>query len=258
MFKVNQRVYFLITSLSLLQCKPVRTWVFWLISQNEGLDVLFIDFLCMYMDDTYNNLRQHIFTCSRSTIETLEKVCSKSINTSERRQWRRSGAYIVKFEHISLLFLLLLQVTLNRYIFPGINYQILRQYVAATTFWVPKRLQKQSPKKLLSQLPDMSESFIEMPHDFNRKCNSNSSIYGTLLMRSLHTYTFCELLTFTPGKTNWFFIGMYINCRHVLCVKWLWKILVLNILEYFSLKSSILKTVIIWRSLIPTEECDFN
>ena len=152
LFKVNQRVYFLITSLSLPQCKPVRTWVFWLISQTKGLDILFIDFLCMYMDDTYNNLRQHIFTCSRSTIEALEKVCSKSINTSEWRQWRLSGAFIVNFEHISLLFLLLLQVTLNRYIFPGINYEILRQYVAVTTFWVSKRLQKQSPKKLLFQL----------------------------------------------------------------------------------------------------------
>ena len=152
LFKVNQRVYFLITSLSLPQCKPVRTWVFWLISQTKGLDILFIDFLCMYMDDTYNNLRQHIFTCSRSTIEALEQVCSKSINTSEWRQWRLSGAFIVNFEHISLLFLLLLQVTLNRYIFPGINYEILRQYVAATTFWVSKRLQKQSPKKLLFQL----------------------------------------------------------------------------------------------------------
>lgn len=109
LFKVNQRVYFLITSLSLLQCKPVRTWVFWLISQTKGLDILFIDFLCIYMDDTYNNLRQHIFTCSRSTIEALEKVCSKSINTSEWRQWRLLSVLLLTLNrfHIVLVFSLL-------------------------------------------------------------------------------------------------------------------------------------------------------
>ena len=41
------------------------------------------------------------FTCSKSTIETLEKkceICSKlTIKTPERRQLRRSGVFIVNF-----------------------------------------------------------------------------------------------------------------------------------------------------------------
>ena len=48
---------------------------------------------------------QLTFTCSKSTIETLEErceICSKlKIRTPER--WRRSGIFIVNFEHISHL-----------------------------------------------------------------------------------------------------------------------------------------------------------
>ena len=48
-------------------------------------------------------ISQLTFTCSKSTIETLEKgveICSQLIiKTLERRQWRRSvGVFIVKFE----------------------------------------------------------------------------------------------------------------------------------------------------------------
>ena len=46
---------------------------------------------------------QLTFTCSKSTIETLEKkweICSKlTIKT-----WRRSGVFVINFEHISHLF----------------------------------------------------------------------------------------------------------------------------------------------------------
>ena len=43
------------------------------------------------------------------------EICSKlTIKTTERRQWRRSGVFIVNFEHISHLFLVLLLLTLNR------------------------------------------------------------------------------------------------------------------------------------------------
>ena len=34
--------------------------------------------------------------------------------TPERRQWRRSGVFIVSIEHILLLFLILLLLTLNK------------------------------------------------------------------------------------------------------------------------------------------------
>ena len=49
--------------------------------------------------------------CLKSTIETLENgvACSKlTIKTPQRCHWRRSGVFIVNFEHISHLFLVLL------------------------------------------------------------------------------------------------------------------------------------------------------
>ena len=43
------------------------------------------------------------------------EICSKlTIKTSERRQWHRSGAFIVNFEHISHFFLVFPLLTLNK------------------------------------------------------------------------------------------------------------------------------------------------
>ena len=43
------------------------------------------------------------------------EICSKlTIKTPERCQWRRSGVFIVNFEHISHLFLVFLLLTLNK------------------------------------------------------------------------------------------------------------------------------------------------
>ena len=43
------------------------------------------------------------------------EICSKlTIKTSERRQWHRSGTFIVNFEHISHLFLVFPLLTLNK------------------------------------------------------------------------------------------------------------------------------------------------
>ena len=39
-----------------------------------------------------------------------------TIQTPERRHWRRSGVFIINFEHISQLFLMFLLLTLNKYI----------------------------------------------------------------------------------------------------------------------------------------------
>ena len=50
-------------------------------------------------------LAQLTFTCSNSTIETLEKseICSKlTIKTPERLQWCVSGVFIVKFEQVNV------------------------------------------------------------------------------------------------------------------------------------------------------------
>ena len=43
-----------------------------------------------------------------------------TIKTLERRQWRRSGVFIVNFEHISHLVLVFLLLTLSRYMPAGI------------------------------------------------------------------------------------------------------------------------------------------
>ena len=48
------------------------------------------------------------------------EICSKlTIKTPERRHWRRSGVFIVNFEHISHLFLVFSLLTLNKYMLAG-------------------------------------------------------------------------------------------------------------------------------------------
>ena len=50
---------------------------------------------------------------NRNSITRCE-ICSKlTIKTPERRHWRRSGVFIVNFEHISHLVLVFLLLTLN-------------------------------------------------------------------------------------------------------------------------------------------------
>ena len=50
---------------------------------------------------------QLAFTYSKLTIETLEQGV-KYVQSQWRRQWRRSGVFIVKFEHMSNLVLVIL------------------------------------------------------------------------------------------------------------------------------------------------------
>ena len=51
---------------------------------------------------------------NRNTRKRSE-ICSKvTIKTPERRQWRRSGVFIVNFKYISHLFLVLSMLTLNK------------------------------------------------------------------------------------------------------------------------------------------------
>ena len=68
------------------------------------------------------NTTQPVFTCSKLTIETLEQgvkyVPKLIIKTPERRQLRRSGVFIVNFEHIPHLVLMFPSLTLNM-LFPA-------------------------------------------------------------------------------------------------------------------------------------------
>ena len=60
---------------------------------------------------------QPALTFSKSTMDILEQceICSKwIIKTPEEDQWRLSGVFMVKFEHISQIVLLLLLLSLNK------------------------------------------------------------------------------------------------------------------------------------------------
>ena len=57
-------------------------------------------------------------TCSKSKIETQQEYV-QGIKTQERRHWRRSGVFIVKFVYISHFFLVFQMMTLNMHLFAG-------------------------------------------------------------------------------------------------------------------------------------------
>ena len=57
----------------------------------------------------------YLLKVNNRNTRTRCEICSKlTINTPERRHWRRSGVFIVNFEHISHLVLVFLLLTLNK------------------------------------------------------------------------------------------------------------------------------------------------
>ena len=57
----------------------------------------------------------YLLKVNNRNTRTRCEICSKlTINTPERRHWRRSGVFIVNFEHISYLVLVFLLLTLNK------------------------------------------------------------------------------------------------------------------------------------------------
>ena len=57
----------------------------------------------------------YVFKVNNRNIRTRCEICSKlTIKTPERCHWRRSGVFIVTFEHISHLVLVFLLLTLSR------------------------------------------------------------------------------------------------------------------------------------------------
>ena len=63
---------------------------------------------------------KYILKVSNRNCRKIYEKCSKStIKTPKRRQLRRSGIFIVNFEHISHLFLVFLLSTLNKLMFTG-------------------------------------------------------------------------------------------------------------------------------------------
>ena len=62
-----------------------------------------------------NPAGNYLFKVNNRNTRTRCQICSKlTIKIPKRRQWRRSGIFIVNFEHISHLVLLFLLLTLSR------------------------------------------------------------------------------------------------------------------------------------------------
>ena len=65
--------------------------------------------------ETSNPAGIYLLKVNNRNTRTRCEICSKlTINTPERRHWRRSGVFIVNFEHISHLFLVFLLLTLSK------------------------------------------------------------------------------------------------------------------------------------------------
>ena len=63
-----------------------------------------------------------MFKVNNRNTRTSCEICSKlTIKIPEQRQWRRSGIFIVNFEHISQLALVFLLLTLSRQMPAGYN-----------------------------------------------------------------------------------------------------------------------------------------
>ena len=57
----------------------------------------------------------YLFKVNSKNFKKRRKICSKlTIKTPERRQWCRSGVFIINFKHISHLFLVFLLLNLNK------------------------------------------------------------------------------------------------------------------------------------------------
>ena len=61
-------------------------------------------------------VRNYMFKLNNRNTRTSCEICSKlTIKTPEQSHWRRSGVFIVNFEHISQLVLVFLLLTLSRW-----------------------------------------------------------------------------------------------------------------------------------------------
>ena len=64
----------------------------------------------------------YLFKGSDVSTRTLCEICSHlRIKTPERRHWRRSGVFIVNFEHVSPIFLMFILLILNNWMSFGFD-----------------------------------------------------------------------------------------------------------------------------------------
>ena len=114
--------------------------------------------LCYGKGSNNSAKTQLTFTCSKLTIETLKKGCEiwlkLTIKTPERRQWRRSGVFIVNFEYNlhpfdSASIADFEQVNVSWEVFPDVFHELLFTIVLSFTrdqvsplFWTPLKSRK--------------------------------------------------------------------------------------------------------------------
>ena len=64
----------------------------------------------------------YLLKVNNRNTRTRCEICSKlTLMTPERHQWRRSGVFIVNFEHISHLAVMFLLKTLNMFLTAGVR-----------------------------------------------------------------------------------------------------------------------------------------
>ena len=79
--------------------------------------------VCIFLLHVFNDFSAIIYLFkvnSENTRKRCEIFSKLTIKTLERRHWRRSGVFIVNVEHISLLFLVLLLLTLSKLMLAGL------------------------------------------------------------------------------------------------------------------------------------------
>ena len=86
-------------------------------SQKQTIRQTMYKINCIQIEDMFMLIPAgiYLFKVNNRNTRTRCEICSKlTINTPERRHWRRSGVFIVNFEHISHLVLVFLLLTLSR------------------------------------------------------------------------------------------------------------------------------------------------
>ena len=94
-----------------VQNTPLRIFAFLVFSGGKNFGQKWLNFLYkgLYPFNIY------LFKINNRNIGKRCEICSKlTIKALERGHWRRSGVFIVNFEHISHLFLVFLLLILNK------------------------------------------------------------------------------------------------------------------------------------------------
>ena len=107
--------YRILSELCILTFIFILTFCFYRFAKNLCAHIFFRIIPCDQL--TFNIFKVN----NRSTRKKSCEICSKlTIQTQERRQWRRSNVFIINFEYISQLFLVFLLLNLKKRMLAGL------------------------------------------------------------------------------------------------------------------------------------------